>query len=126
MKGRIFLALLFVCLTACNDERPEYKVGMKIKPDSKMSFDKSKWMDKDGHDYMYRDHMLNDILYNDSIRSISKDQILDLLGVPDRNKENHLYYRIAEKRLGFWTLHAKYLVVKISEKDTIEWIKVYE
>lgn len=126
MKIRIFLVFLFICMTSCKSERPEYTVGMKIKPDSKMLFDKSKWLDRDGRDYLYRDHMLNDIVYNDSIRSLSKDQILDLLGAPDRNKENHLYYRIKEKRLGFWTLHASYLVVRISEKETVEWIKVYQ
>ena len=126
MKSRILLALLFISMNACNDERREYTEGMKIKPEGKMLFDKSKWMEKDGRDYLYRDYMLNDILYNDSIRTFSKDQILEMFGTPDRKKENHMYYRITEKRLGFWTLHARYLVIRLSEKDKVKWIKVYE
>lgn len=126
MKSKIFLVLLFIGFTACQSERPKYKVDMKIKPAPEMLFDRSKWMEKDGRDYLYRDHMLNDILYNDSLRKVSKDHVFYLLGAPDKNKENHLYYRITEKRLGFWTLHAQYLVIRITDNDTVDWIKVYE
>lgn len=91
-----------------------------------MSFDQAKWKEKDGKDYPFRDRMLNDIVYNDTVRSRNKEQILDLLGEPDRTNENYLYYMIAQRRLGFWPLHTKSLVIKFSDDNTVDWIKIHE
>jgi hypothetical protein len=79
-----------------------------------------------GVDYPFRDKMLNDIVYNDTIRSLNKEQILDLLGQPDRTNEDYLYYLVAQKRLFFWPLHTKTMVIKFKENITIDWIKVHE
>ncbi len=128
MKMRVFTVLLFVCCLACNNDREDYTVDMKMKPDSEMVFDKAKWKTKDGADYPYRDRMLNDVVYNDTVRALNKDEILDLLGEPSyyRNNKNFLYYRITEKRLGPWPLHTKTMVIKLSEENTIDWIKIHE
>jgi hypothetical protein len=64
-----------------------------------MVFDMKKWRTKDGADYPYRDQMLNNIVQNDTIRTLNKDEILNQLGAPDRANENYLYYMITQKRL---------------------------
>ncbi len=127
-KIRFFIVSLFVCSLACKTDRGENGGNEKSKPDSEWVFDKAKWNTKDGADYPYRDRMLNDLVYNDTIRSLNKDEILGLLGEPSyyRSNENYLYYLITEKRIGFWTLHTKTMVIKLSEDDTIDWIKIHE
>ena len=72
--------------------------------------------------------MLNDIVYNDTVRSLNKDDILDLLGEPSyyRSNELFLHYEITTKRLFSWTLHSKTMVSKLSEDKTIDWIKIHE
>ena len=88
MKMRFFTVLLFVCCLAYNNDREDYTEDMKLKPDSEMVFDKAKWRTKDGADYPYRDKMLNDVVYNDTVRTLNKDEILDLLGEPSYYRSN--------------------------------------
>jgi len=128
MKTKAFTVLLLICCLSCNNDREDYTEGMKMKPDSQMVFDKAKWRTKDGADYPYRAKMLNDVVYNDTIRRLNKVEILDLLGEPSyyRNNKNFLYYTIKQKRLGSWPLHTKSMVIKLSEDNTIEWIKIHE
>ena len=116
------LAFLFVACNSPNEEKSEPEDEKK----AEMTFDKTKWRFEEGLDYPYRDQMVNDVLYNDTIRSLDKDEILELLGDPDRINEGHLYYTIAKKRMGLWTLHAKTMVIKLKENDAIEWIKIHE
>ncbi len=127
-KIRISIVLLVVCCLACKTDRGENGGNEKLKPESELVFDKVKWNTKDGADYSYMDKMLNDIVYNDTVRSLNKDEILDLLGEPSyyRSNESYLYYLITRKRLVFWPLHTKTLVIKLSEDDTIDWIKIHE
>lgn len=91
-----------------------------------MKFDKTKWGLKEGQDYIYRNQMLDDIVYNDTIRLLNKDEIINLLGNPDRTNEVYLYYLITQKRLGSWPLHTKTMVVKLSDDNSIDWIKIHE
>ncbi len=93
-----------------------------------MVFDQEKWRTMAGEDYPYREQMLKDVVYNDTIRSLNRQEILDLLGEPSyyRADTNFLYYTISQKRLGKWPLRTKTMVVKFSERDSIEWIKIAE
>lgn len=71
--------------------------------------------------------MLNEVLYSDSIRTLTKQQVIDMLGEPDRVNENYLYYTISKTKLGSWTLKSKTLVIKITDdEDMVEWIKLHE
>ena len=70
--------------------------------------------------------MLHDVLYNDTIRNLTKAALTDLLGTPDREKEGHLYYDIERKGIGSWTSHLTSMVVKIKNDSLIEWIKIHE
>ncbi len=113
MKSKVILLLLFISCLACTtvDEIP---------------FDKEKWMLKEGKDYLYRNQMVNAIVYNDTIRTLNKKQLLTLLDTPSYTREGHMYYRITENRLGNWTLHTKTMVVKLLEDESIDWIKIHE
>jgi len=42
-----------------------------------MTFDQSKCKAKEGVDYPFRDKMLNEVVYSNTKRSLSKDQALD-------------------------------------------------
>lgn len=127
MKIRPFIIVLFLSCIACNNaseentEKPEKSILT-----TDIAFDKKKWATRDGVDYPYREKMLNDIVFNDTLRALNKDEFLEMLGEPDRTNENYLYYTIAQKRLGFWPLNTKTMVIKFSESDTIDWIKIHE
>jgi len=101
-------------------------VNKKSTNDSEMAFDKTKWARKEGKEYPFRDRMLNEVIYNDTVRLLNKEEIFNLLGKPDRVNDNHLYYMIDQKRIGPWPLHTKTMVIKFSDSNTIEWIKIHE
>jgi hypothetical protein len=126
MKIGVLFLFLFVSCFACNTDKDENTENEKMQATMEMVFDKVKWNTKEGKDYPYRDKMLKDVIYNDTIRTLIKEEIIDLLGKPDRINENFLYYRIAQKRLGFLPLHTKSMVIKLYEDNTIEWIKIHE
>ena len=111
---------------ACKSDRDENVENQKKNQVGETVFDKEKWKTKDGKDYPYRDKMINDIVYNDTIRALNKYQLIELLGEPDYIREGHLYYRINETRLGNWTIKTKTMVIKLVDDRSIEWIKIHE
>ena len=113
---------------ACKTEKAERQDQINQGPIKEMTFDKTKWNIKEGEDFPYRVQMLNDVLYNDTIRSLNKKEILDLLGEPSnyRNNEDFLYYKITENGIGSWTLKTKTMVIKFLDENTIDWIKIHE
>jgi len=125
MRMRFLIILLLGCL-ACKTEREEKSDVVDRGTEAEITFDKTKWRAREGSDYPYRDQMLNDIVYNDTVRELNEDEIIELLGEPDRSNDGYLYYMIAQKRLGFWPLHTKTLVIKLAEDSTIDWIKIHE
>ncbi len=126
MKTGLILLILFPACFSCNTTREEDSENEGKTAELEMAFDKTKWEDKEGKDYPFRERMLNDILYSDTVRSQSKDGVLELLGKPDRINENYLYYMIAQKRIGSWPLHTKTLVIKLTDNNTVEWIKIHD
>ncbi|KAA3599268.1 MAG: hypothetical protein DWQ06_10135 [Calditrichaeota bacterium] len=124
---KIFLLIFFVCFLSCSIEE-SYNENLDGNPKSEMVFDKAKWQIKEGNDYLYRDKMVNDIVYNYTIRTLDKNKILALLGEPSyyRENKNFLYYLITEKSLGPWTLHTKTMVIKLLENNSVDWIKIHE
>jgi len=126
MRIALYIGLLLLCGFACsNDKKSKSDIEEQGK-ESEIQFDKSKWSSKDGADYPFRDQMLNDLIYNDTVRMLDENEILNLLGEPDRSTDGYLYYMIAQKRLGSWPLHTKSLVIKFSNDSTIEWMKIHE
>ena len=90
----LFLLILFsaIALTGCG-ENAEHKAAHQA---SGSSFDRAKWQVKEGEDYPFRSEMVNDILYNDTIRTLNQMEILELLGAPDRMQDGHLYYTVSQ------------------------------
>lgn len=123
---RFLIVPLLLFFFACNSEREEKTDVEDNGAETYISFDKLKWRTKEGSDYPYRDQMLDALVYNDTIRELSKDEIILLLGEPDRINDGYLYYMIAQKRMGSWPIHTKTMVIKTSEDNTIDWIKIHE
>lgn len=116
----LLILLFFLLVTSCkNDASTPPK-------QAETHFTSTKWKTKKGYDYPYREKLLDIVVYNDTIRNLDKEEILTLLGMPDKTNDNFLYYNISEKRLGLWTLHATTMVIKFVDDKTIEWIKIQE
>ena len=128
MQMRFLIPILLCCSMACNIDSDEKTDVAIASAQTETAFDKAKWRIKEGHNYPYRDQMLDAIVSNDTIRTLDKEQIIELLGEPSYygSDESYLYYRINEKRLLFWTLHTKTLVIKRAEDGSIEWIKIHD
>jgi len=126
MKVILLILLIPVLFVACNSESNVKQETDKQKKHSERVFDKTKWRVKEDGDYLYRNQMLTDIVYNDTIRNLNKVEILELLGKPDRVNENYFYYLVKENRLWFWTLHTKTMVIKFTNDSAIEWIRIHE
>lgn len=115
MRTKIQILFILLLCVACVSE-----------PEFEMTFDKTKWAVKEGKDYPFRNRMLNNVIYNDTIRELNNIDILNLLGKPDRKNEDYIYYMIDQKRIAFWPLHSKFLVFKFKDENTIDWIKIHE
>lgn len=126
MKKNIFIIFLFILFFGCKSDSEKNVENQKNNKESEMIFDKEKWKIKDGKDYLFRDKMINDVLYNDTIRMLNKEQLLIQLGNPDYIREGHLYYRIHETRIAYWTLKTKTMVIKLKGNSSVEWIKIHE
>ena len=119
MRQIIIYIVLSTILLSCNNQE-EATI-------EKSDFNQKKWLTKEGNDYPYRNDMLDAILYNDSIRTLNKTQILALLGEPNRINKEYLYYTISQKRLGLSPLHTKTIIVKMSaDNSRVDWIKLHE
>lgn len=91
-----------------------------------MTFEKAKWSLKKEDDYPYRDKMLSDLMESDTLKTLNKKEVLELLGKPNRTDENFLFYTVSQQRLAFWPLHTKTLVIKFAKEDSVEWVKIHE
>ena len=120
------LAIALINCIGCNSGNENATDPGDNSSDTRMVFDAKKWNEKEGDNYLYRQQMLKDIVYNDTIRSLTGQEILSLLGDPDRSNEGHLYYTISQKKLGLWPLHTKTMVIKLKKDSSVEWIKISE
>ena len=125
MHSKLFFLLFLMAVFACNSPDGEQSTQQEDSEDTK-EFDKDKWKSRDDTGYTYRADMIDDVLYNDTVRSLSRTEVLALFGEPDRINELYFYYTISQKKLGFWPLHSKTMVIKFQDENTIEWIKVHE
>jgi len=88
-------------------------------------FDKIKWQVKEDKDYPYRSKMLEDLISNHPLKGLKKDELIDILGLPDRTDSSYLFYRIAQKRIGVFPLSTKTLVIKLNKDGTVAWRKIH-
>ncbi len=115
---------MLLAFAGCNYESGQ--PGTEQDATAETGFNIDLWKTKEDGSYPYRESMVDEILYNDTIRSLNKNELLQLLGEPDRINENYLYYTVSQKRLGSWPLHTRSMVIKLSENNDIEWIKIHE
>ncbi len=94
MRIALYIGLLLLCSFACSSDKKSKSDLEERGKESEIQFDKSKWSSKDGVDYPFRDLMLNDLIYNDTVRMLDENEILNLLGEPDRSTDGYLYYMI--------------------------------
>ena len=116
----LLILLFFLLVTSCKND------ASTPPTQAETHFTSTKWKTKKGDAYPYREKFLDSVVYNDTIRELDKEEIITLLGTPNRTSNNFLYYTISEKRIGLWTLHATTMVIKFVDDDTIEWIKIQE
>ena len=123
---RLLLIIGIISCIACQRDKEAEEHPATVEETTQIAFDQTLWQTgKDGK-YPFRAQMVDSVLYNDTIRSLNGEEILELLGDPDKVNEGHLYYTISQRKLGAWPLHTKTLVVKLSDENSIEWIKLHE
>ncbi len=114
----VLLLLLLFCM-ACNSYTEE-------SANKEIAFDEQKWKEKKDRDYPYRHAMLDDLIASKKLKGIAKREVMNLLGQPDRTDSSYLFYRVSQKRLGFWPLHTTTLVIKMAGSDSVEWVKIHQ
>lgn len=127
MKSRLFkiqfIFILFLSISiglcSCNSKQ-------KPLPENTPAFSSHLWKIEENNEYPYREHFVEYVLHDGSIRSLNKKQILQLLGKPTKENNNHVYYRISDTHLWFWPLHTKTIVFKFNADNRVEWIKIHE
>ena len=115
MKIKIYIVLLFLCCLACNNSPEDKSEKSEAVSSTDITFDQTKWNTKDGNDYPYRNKMLQDLRNSDTLRHLKKEEVIALLGQPDRMDKNYLFYRIAQEHIGLFPLHTKTLVIKLAK-----------
>ncbi|WP_029034807.1 hypothetical protein [Salinimicrobium terrae] len=130
-KTILYTLILLLCLACKNDaefeaEDPSEVTETTSAAENGSIFSPEKWKTKDGFDYPHRNRMLKDLMTDEDFRSLKRNEVLDLLGEPDRIDTNYLFYRVEQKRLSLWPIHTKTMVVKFTQDSLIEWIKIHE
>ena len=128
-----FCLFLITCIAfnACTQQKKDTKEIDKMEieqvaADESIPFDEEKWKFKEGRRYPFRDKMLPNMVFNEELRSLRSDEIVEVLGEPERIDNNHYFYRIDDNKIGAWTLHSKTLVIKYDKDSTLVWMKIHE
>src|SRR5687768_8470566 len=118
MKIKNLLILFFIGCLSCKNNNEK---------NTEEKFDRMKWATKEGKKYPYRDKMLNDLVYKQKLKGLKKEQVLNMLGQPNRTDSNYFFYIVDQRFLGEMPvpMHTKSLVIKFLN-DTVEWRKVKE
>lgn len=120
---KIILLIVIIGFISCKKEKETTK---SFQEETIIELNKVNWNKKEADDYLYRELLIDSVIENKELRSLEQNELINVLGEPNRMENNHLYYTISQKNLGFWPLNQKTLVIKYSESDTITWIKIHE
>jgi len=117
----ILFVISFLSIFSCNDNVQRQSIN-----NPRHKFDKTKWVKKDNDDYPYREEMLSDLVTNDTLKGLKKEEVIQLLGQPDRSDSNYLFYNVAQQRIGIFPIHTTTLVIKFNKDNIVEWRKIHK
>lgn len=124
---RLLFLLILITFISCSTTEKETESSTELTEANSETFDTKKWKVKREGKYLYREAMLDDLVKDQEIRKLDREELLDQLGSPDfyRTDSSYLYYTILEKNFGPITLKSKTLVIK-TLTDSVEWMKIHE
>lgn len=125
---RIIISGILLVIITCLIFMGNYIITKNTRQNIKQEkFDKIKWGTKEGNDYPYRNNMLKNLVYNQKLKGLKKEEVMQLLGEPSRTDSNYLFYTISRSYFGDLPVpfHTKTLVIKLNH-DTVEWRKIHE
>ena len=112
----LIAASALLIFLSCKDNKEE---------NPKKTFDKELWKAKDTDgNYSFRDEMLDNLVYKVKLKGLTKQEVITMLGEPDRTNEDYLYYEVLSKEVGAIPFSKKFLVIKLDKNDTVEWRKI--
>lgn len=112
-----YLFLLILFCSACGNKDKAAAPNLK--------FESSKWVAKDGLNYIYRKQMINDLLQNYTWAGLRKDSVIKLLGEPDGMEEDiFMLYDYERKYFGNFTLSTRSLVIQLNRDSTVKLARV--
>ncbi len=115
-KSILLFLVIFSVSCSSNKQEAEKAAG---------KFDKQQWAEQYDSEFIYRQDMIDDLVTHYLLHGMKQDSVLRLLGEPDRTDNGHLFYKISQKKLGFFPLSTKTLVIKFRQDQTLEWRKVH-
>jgi hypothetical protein len=98
MKARILIVLFCLTHIACQNTSKEQKIV----------FDANQWQMKVDSEYPYRDRMIDDLISSNLLKSLNRQQILEMLGAPDRIDNDYLFYLVEQQRAILYIAHQKH------------------
>lgn len=124
MKKRFWILLLII--GAALLIYPLIKTVTDRNTQPELSFDQSKWEYREKASYPYRDQMLKDLMEHNKLKYLGEKEVLTLLGEPERQDGDYLFYEINRTRFILFTLHTKTLVIKLSRDSTANKVMIHE
>jgi hypothetical protein len=99
---------------------------VKKERENGIAFDRSKWNTDHDPASPQRNKMIKDLIAGKKLKHLKKDQIISLLGPPDRIDSVYLFYKITQQHLGFFPLHTSTLVIKLSDGSKENAVMIHE
>ncbi|HEX8459803.1 MAG TPA: hypothetical protein VF623_00170 [Segetibacter sp.] len=118
MKKRNLLTLFLLCFLACKN---------KVQDDKPEKFDRQKWATMNDMNYPYRAGMLKNLIDSVKLKGLKKEEVINLLGEPNRTDSGYLFYNVSREYFGntSFVINSKTLVIKIGKDSTVEWRKIH-
>lgn len=116
-----YILILMILLVACKCNTSSTPQEPQV-----MRFDKIKWQQKDDQGYIYRYQMINDLIKNQTLEGLKKEDAISLLGNPDKIDQNVLTYELLEQKAYGFQLTKKMMVLYIEKDSTVGKVTLFE
>lgn len=116
----LFILIIVIVFTSCKKQENEATSNQILE------FNKEKWLIQEGYTYPYRDKMLPVLFSNDTLKNLKRNAIYNLLGKPNRTDKNYLFYTVSQRRIAFFPLHTKTLVIKLQGNDSLNKVMIHK